>query len=157
MILPDANLLLHAVNSDSADHAGALAWWHGLLKSGEEVGICQVVAFAFLRVSTHRRAFPLPLSVDAATGYLDNWLLFPSVRWLDSNREDLAAAARLLRLAGTGGNLVSDAQIAATALRFDATVHTVDTDFARFPGVRWHHPLRKGGSHGAGRTSRKGK
>ena len=32
-ILPDINLLLRAYNSDSPSHAGARAWWEGLLNS----------------------------------------------------------------------------------------------------------------------------
>ena len=43
---------------------------------------------------------------------------------------------------GTAGNLVTDAQIAALAIEYDTTVHTVDTNFARFPEVRWENPLR---------------
>jgi predicted nucleic acid-binding protein len=50
-------------------------------------------------------------------------------------------ARRLLLNAGTGGNLVTDAQIAAISLRLDATIHTADTDFARFPKIRWKNPL----------------
>jgi predicted nucleic acid-binding protein len=42
---------------------------------------------------------------------------------------------------GSGANLTTDAQIAAIATRHRATVHTADTDFARFPGVRWSNPL----------------
>lgn len=47
---------------------------------------------------------------------------------------------------GTGGNLVTDAQIAAAAIEHDAVVHTSDTDFLRFPGLRWLNPLSGAGS-----------
>lgn len=86
-------------------------------------------------------AFPNPLSVEAAFEHVENWLSFPSVSWIDSSKEDIAAASRLLTVAGTGGNLVTDAQIAAIALRLGATIHTADTDFGRFPKVRWKNPL----------------
>ncbi len=141
MILPDANLLLHALNSDSADHSVSRKWWRGLLEGGVEVGLCSVVAFAFVRISTHRMAFPHPLSVESAFDHVENWLAFPSVHWIDSSKEDIAVARRLLLNAGTGGNLVTDAQIAAISLRLDATIHTADTDFARFPKIRWKNPL----------------
>jgi predicted nucleic acid-binding protein len=48
----------------------------------------------------------------------------------------------LLRAAGSGGTLTTDALVAAVALRHGAVVHTADSDFARFPKVRWHNPLR---------------
>ena len=56
--------------------------------------------------------------------------------------EDVACALGLLEAAGTAGNLTSDAQIAAVALRLDAEVHTADLDFGRFPKVRFLNPLR---------------
>jgi predicted nucleic acid-binding protein len=37
--------------------------------------------------------------------------------------------------------LVTDAQLAAFALEYRATVHTADTDFQRFPGVSWSNPI----------------
>lgn len=141
MILPDANLLLHALNVDSTHHAASRKWWKGLLEGDKEVGLCSVVIFAFVRISTHRAAFPHPLSVEAAFDHVENWLSFPSVFWIDTVKEDLGVARRLLKAAGTGGNLVTDAQIAAISLRLGATIHTADTDFGRFPKIRWKNPL----------------
>ena len=48
--------------------------------------------------------------------------------------------AGLLTPTGAGGNLVSDAHLAALAIEHTATVISFDNDFARFPGVRWHEP-----------------
>ncbi|MGB0343819.1 MAG: TA system VapC family ribonuclease toxin [Coraliomargarita sp.] len=141
MVLPDANLLLYSVNSDSMDHPKARAWWSDLLESQTPVGICTSVAFAFVRLSTNRRVFASPLLLEEAFAYINNWLEFPSVRLIDFEMEDLATAERLLKHAGTGGNLVGDAQIAAAALRLRGTVHSADSDFTRFPGVKWHNPL----------------
>lgn len=38
-------------------------------------------------------------------------------------------------------NLVPDAQLAALAIEHGLEVKTADSDFARFPGVRWRNPL----------------
>jgi predicted nucleic acid-binding protein len=46
----------------------------------------------------------------------------------------------LLEGVGTGGNLTSDAHLAAIAVEHGATVVTWDSDFGRFPGVRWRTP-----------------
>ena len=40
-----------------------------------------------------------------------------------------------------GADLVPDAHIAAIALEYNAEVHSNDSDFAKFPGVRWRNPL----------------
>ncbi len=144
MVLPNTNLLLYSINSDSMDHPKARAWWCDLLESQAPLGICTSVAFAFVRLSTSRHVFPSPLLVKEAFAYMNNWLEFPSVRLIDFEMEDLATAEKLLKHAGTGGNLVSDAQIAAVALRLRATVHSADSDFARFPGLQWQNPLDGG-------------
>lgn len=39
------------------------------------------------------------------------------------------------------GNLVPDAWFAALAIESGCTWVTTDRDFARFPGLRWQHPL----------------
>ncbi|MBE2205310.1 MAG: PIN domain-containing protein [Chthoniobacterales bacterium] len=142
MIFPDANLLLYAVNSDSPDHDKAWSWWEALLERDEPVAVCAVVAFAFVRLATHPRVFSTPLSVNEAFAYLDNWLEFPSVSFLESEKDDLKVARSLLEAVGTGGNLVTDAQIAAMSLRRNGTVCSADADFSRFPGVKWQDPLR---------------
>lgn len=53
---------------------------------------------------------------------------------------------KLLETLGTAGNLVSDAQMAALALECDAVLHTGDSDFMRFRGLRWFNPLTGMGS-----------
>ena len=46
----------------------------------------------------------------------------------------------LLERTGAAGNLTSDAHLAALALEHGATICSFDTDFARFPGLRWTSP-----------------
>jgi uncharacterized protein len=42
---------------------------------------------------------------------------------------------------GTGGNLTSDAHLAALALEHRAELCSADHDFQRFPGLKWRNPL----------------
>lgn len=56
----------------------------------------------------------------------------------------LHVLAGLLAGVGTGGNLVSDAHLAALAVEHDATVITYDNDFGRFPGLPWEPPAVNG-------------
>ena len=142
MILPDADLRLYTVNTDSIDHDKAFTWWQDLLESGAAVGLYTGVVCAFVRLSTNRRVFTQPLSSQEAFAYVNNWLDFASVSLIDADIEDLATVEQLLNHAGTAANLVSDAQIAAAALRLNATVHSADTDFERFPKVKYFNPLK---------------
>jgi predicted nucleic acid-binding protein len=42
---------------------------------------------------------------------------------------------------GTGGNLTSDGHLAALAIEHGAELYSCDSDFARFPGLKWRNPL----------------
>ncbi len=142
MILPDANLLLYAYDQSGPFHEPAKIWWEGLLNGTEEVGLCPCVIFAFIRIGTNARAFRNPLHIDDAVFIVEQWRESSYVRFLSFTPEDADRAMQLLKRAGAGGNLTTDAQIAASALRLKATVDTADTDFARF-GIDWRNPLSR--------------
>jgi len=57
MIVPDANLLLHAYDAESPFHRRAARWWSSLLSSAEPVGLCPIVVLGFLRLATSPRVF----------------------------------------------------------------------------------------------------
>lgn len=145
MILPDINLLLYAYNVREPEHASSLSWWQGCLAGAEPVLLAPVVVFGFLRIST-ASFFAHRLSPAEAAAAVQTWLQRPQVQLVETNTRTLEVAMHLLTLVGTAGNLVSDAEIAALAQQHAAVVHTADTDFARFPGVRWCNPIR--GTHG---------
>lgn len=141
MIVPDANLLLYAYDESNPFHEPAAAWWSGLLSGYEPIGLCDVVLFAFVRLGTSNRIFADPMTITEAADHVRSWLDRSVADVLPVNAADVLASLRLLENAGAGGNLTSDAQIAAVAMRHRATVHTADTDFGRFPDVRWRNPI----------------
>lgn len=140
MIIPDANLLLYAYDEKSPFHPQAKLWWESLLSGDEEIGLCSVVIFAFVRIATHARVFENPLHIGEAVEIVRSWLDASPVRLIEPNAEDCLRSLQLLETVGSGGNLTTDAQIAAISERLKAAIHTADTDFARF-GVRWNNPL----------------
>lgn len=144
MILPDVNLLLHAYDAGSPSHARARAWCERVMTGPAPVVLLPVVVFGFVRISTHPRVFQQPLAVAEAARHVRSWLAGRHVQHHEMLAEDLERALGLLEAAGTAGNLTTDAQIAAAALRLDAEVHTADLDFGRFPGVRFVNPLADG-------------
>lgn len=141
MIVPDANLLLYAYDSESPFHPSASRWWAALLSGVEPVGLCPVVVFAFLRLATHGKVFDHPMTVKEASEHVASWLARPNVRLLVAGPGHVESVCRLLTKVGTAGNFVTDAQIAALALEYGATVHSADTDFSRLTGVKWKNPL----------------
>lgn len=141
MIVPDVNLLLYAYDTNSRFHAAAAAWWRACLAGNEPVGIPLVVAFGFVRVATSARVFEQPMTPGEAAGHIRAWLAQPVVEVLEPRADHLERVLSLLESLGTGGNLVTDAQIAALVLDADAVLHTADTDFLRFTALRWLNPL----------------
>ena len=47
----------------------------------------------------------------------------------------------LIERSGVRGAMVSDAYLAALAIEHGCDLVTTDSDFARFPGLRWRNPL----------------
>lgn len=140
MLLVDANVLLCAVNERAAHHERARAWLRGALDGGEAVGFAWLVAMAFLRLATAPVVFPRPLATADAVATLEVWLAQPVAVRLEPTARHLAVLGGLLAEAGSGGNLVNDAHLAALAVEHDAEVVSFDSDFARFSGVRWRPP-----------------
>lgn len=140
MKVVDANVLLAAVNADAADHDLARGWLEAALRGHEAVGFTWTVLLAFLRLSTRRDIFPAPLSVGQAARVIEEWLGAPPAVILDPTARHLHVLRGLLEPLGTGGNLVNDAHLAALAVEHGAEVVSFDTDFGRFPGLRWSSP-----------------
>lgn len=141
MILVDANLLLYAVNRDLPQNARSRAWLEAVLSGNENVGLPWVVILAFLRLTTSARVFEKPLAVEQAVAYIEEWLEQPLVTIVTPGKGHWLILRNLLTVSGTGGNLTTDAHIAALAIEHGYTVHSTDNDFRRFSGLRHVNPL----------------
>jgi uncharacterized protein len=142
MILPDINLLVYAYDSTSVWHKKAAHWWVSCLSGGTPVGLSWIVALGFVRLWTNPRIFANPMSMDQAAGRVESWLARRVVRIVHPGPKHAELLFGFLRAEGKGGNLTTDAHLAALALEHRGTIHTVDTDFLRFTGVEWKNPLK---------------
>ena len=141
MIVPDVNLLIYAVHRESPLHARAARWLEGLLTGDEPVGLAWAAALGFVRITTNARLFPSPLPVDTALALVDAWLARRVVTTVHPGPGHWPILRALLAESGAGGNLTSDAHLAALCVERGATLHTADADFGRFRGLRWVNPL----------------
>ncbi len=135
MKLVDTNVLLYAVNADAPQHALARTWLRNALVAPQGVGLAWQALLGFVRLSTRSGVLPAPLSVTDALAVMNRWLAAPAARVVQPTEQHAALVGRLLLGAGTAGNLVGDAHLAALALEHGATLVTFDRDFARFAGV----------------------
>lgn len=140
MIVLDVNLLLYAHMRSSPSHKAARAWFERALSS-EEVGIPLQCAMAFLRITTNKRIALSGLDVTSALAIVDGWLDQPNVRLLYAGDDHWPVFRRMLLEGSALGDLGSDAHLAALTIECGGTLYTTDSDFKRFPGLRWINPL----------------
>jgi toxin-antitoxin system PIN domain toxin len=141
VIVPDINLLVFAYNEAAPRHDAARAWWEGLMRGRERVGIPWAVVVGFVRLVTHSAVLEQPLLPGAALERVRRWFTREQVLSLDPGPRHLAILEHLFEATGVGGNLTTDAHLAALAIEHQCELHSGDTDFARFPGLRWYNPL----------------
>jgi toxin-antitoxin system PIN domain toxin len=143
-MLLDANLLLYAVDADSKHNPVAATWLEETLGGANRIGLPWQTIGAFLRIVTHPRVTANPLSASDARSYVADWLAVPVV-WIPPATESTARVyARICAQADVTGNLVPDAQLAALAIEHGVELASADSDFQRFPGLRWINPLSAG-------------
>lgn len=141
MIVPDVNLIVYAYNADAAAHVSARRWWEDLLSGEQFVRLPWAVCCGFVRIMTHPAVLVTPLSTMRALAHVRSWLDRANVEMIEPGPRHLEILGHLLEEVGAGGNLVTDAHIAAIAMEYQAEVHSNDADFARFSGLRWRNPL----------------
>jgi toxin-antitoxin system PIN domain toxin len=141
MILLDANILIYAVNRDAPLNRKAKAWLEAALSGPETIGFSWNVLLAFLRLTTRPGLFRQPLPVETSFDLITSWLNQPTATIVHPGSRHLPVLRELLRPLGSGGNLTSDAHLAALAIENAAELCSSDTDFQRFQGLKWRNPL----------------
>jgi len=140
-MLVDANVLLFAVDRTSPFHAPASRWLTDRLNGPGRVGLPWQSLGAFLRISTHPRAANRPLSPADAWKHVEDWLDADPAWIPQPTNRHATVLGSLIEKHHLRGNLVSDAQLAALAIEHGLAVCSADTDFARFPEIRWENPV----------------
>ena len=142
MIVPDINLLIFAHNPAAPQHDKARTWWEACLNGTTPVGLPWVTISGYLRLMTHPRVLVRPLDAATAVAHVEEWLAQPPVRLLHPGTRFAGLFFDYLKQLGTAGNLTTDIQLAALTVEHQAELHSCDTDFHRFPGLRWTNPLQ---------------
>ena len=107
----------------------------------ERVGIPWAVVIGFVRLVTHPAVLEHPLPPRAGIERVRQWFAREHVQSVDPGPRHLLILEALFESTGVGGSLTTDTHLAALAIEHQCELHSSDTDFARFPGLRWHNPL----------------
>lgn len=141
MILVDANILLYAHVEDFDQHARARDWLDEQLAGPTRVGLPWESLTAYLRLVTNPRVFPQPLPAGLAMAQVRDWLSRDAAWSPGATERHAQYLAEHLDIDGARADLVPDAHLAAIARGHGLIVMSNDSDFARFPQVRWENPL----------------
>lgn len=139
MQLPDVNVLIYAHRADSPEHDRYAAWLRELTASKEPFALSDIVLSGFLRIVTNPRIFDPPTPMPAALSFCQRLVDWPRASLVLPGHRHWSVFASLC--SDIRGPLVADAYIAALAIEHGCELITTDSDFARFPGLRWRHPL----------------
>jgi len=139
--LVDVNVLVYAFREDAPEHAAHRAWVEQLVASDEAYAVSDLVLSGFLRVVTHPRVFHPPTPLERALEFTAAFRERANAVPVVPGPRHWGIFTRLCRAAGVRGNLVPDAWLAALAVESGCEFITTDRDFARFPGLRWRHPV----------------
>jgi toxin-antitoxin system PIN domain toxin len=142
MILPDVNVLVYAHRPDSIhNHQEYAAWLSEVAVSPKAFGLSEAVLSGFVRVVTNQKIFKNPTPTAMALNFCAQLRTRPQARILKPGDGNWDLFQSLCEEMGVKGKLVADAWHAALAIEYDCEWITCDSDFARFPGLRWRHPL----------------
>jgi predicted nucleic acid-binding protein len=82
-----------------------------------------------------------PLNLDRALRQVRTWISLPGVQIIHPSGKHAQYFTNACQSTNAAGNLVTDAHLAALAMEHDCELASSDTDFAKFPGLRWINPL----------------
>jgi len=141
MVLFDVNVLLYAFRADAPEHSRYKGWLEEMLRSDVMCGVSDLVLAAVMRIATHPRIGRRPATLGEALAFVE-WLReHPACLPVSPGPRHWQIFMTLCRSTSVRGALVTDAYFAALAIEAGAEWITTDRDYARFPGLRWRHPL----------------
>jgi toxin-antitoxin system PIN domain toxin len=141
VLLPDVNVLIYAHREESASHSRFRRWLEGVAESDASFGLADLVLSWFLRVVTNPRVMDPPSPFTDALSFVEELRAQPNATIITPGGRHWDIFTRLCRATEARGNLIADAYLAALAIESGSEWITTDRDYARFPGLRWRHPL----------------
>lgn len=140
MMLPDVNVLIEAFRADAPRHALCHGWLDRAINGVSRLGLSRLTLSAVVRVTTSRRIYIRPDSLDHAFTFCRALIDHPNAFIVEPGERHWDIFRGLCVAADIRGPKVSDAYFAALALEWGCEWVTLDRDFARFPGLKWSAP-----------------
>jgi toxin-antitoxin system PIN domain toxin len=139
LFLPDANVLINAFLKGAPQHASCARWLLETGANGSQLGLCELVEVALLRIPTLPRLQAAPI-IDVLRFWGEDLWNHPRIVRLQASAAHNGILTRLVTELDLVGNDLNDAWLAALAIEHDATLVSLDRGFERFPNLRWREP-----------------
>ncbi len=139
LFLPDANVLIHALRKGTPPHPACHQWLFETAARGDEIGLCELVEAALLRIPTLGKLHLIPMP-EVIGFWSDDLWSHPRTRRLTASPSHNKLFVRLITGLDLRGNDVNDAWLAALAIDHRATLVSTDNGFSRFPDLKWLDP-----------------
>jgi toxin-antitoxin system PIN domain toxin len=140
MFLADVNVLIYAFRPEMPEHPRCRQWLQDLVDGDARFGLSPLSLSALVRVTTNRRSWREPSSLEDAFTFCDYLLGQPHCQTVEPRERHWEIFKRLCVETDTRGPRVTDAWYAALAIEWGCEWITLDRDYARFPGLRWRVP-----------------
>ena len=123
----------------------AREWWDAQLSGASPNNVfCWTVLGAFIRIGTNPRVFEYPLSLDQALSRVckAGWINPARASFIPTDRHWIIFRKMLVEGQAVA-NLVTDAHFGRSgSSEHGCELISTDTDFSRFPGIKWKNPLK---------------
>ncbi len=140
MILPDVNVLIYAFRQDVPQHAICRPWLDRIIQNDARFGVSPLALAAVVRITTNPRTYVTPSSIEEAFGFCEDLLGQPHCQVVEPGDRHWDIFTQLCIDTDTRGSRVTDAWFAALSIEWGCEWITLDRDYARFPGLKWHVP-----------------
>lgn len=140
----DTNVLLYGVNEDAPEHAAARSFLLGISRTADAWYVTEGIAYEFLRVATHPKVFPTPLTWAEAVSFLRPILEADNVHLLQATDHHWELLDDVLHaLSHPAGNLFFDVRTVVLMREHGIRrIYTADADFLQFDDIEVENPLR---------------
>lgn len=145
MELPDINVLIYAHREDAPDHDAYANWLRELVVGAAPFALSSITLAGFLRIVTNPRIFDPATPMSVAIAFCRQLIAQPRAVFLQPGSRHWEIMVQIIENSGIRGAMVSDTYLAALAIEHGCELVTTDSDFARFTGLRWRHPLASRG------------
>ncbi|HSH37952.1 MAG TPA: type II toxin-antitoxin system VapC family toxin [Chthoniobacterales bacterium] len=141
MILCDVNVLIYAHRADAQRHAQFRDWLADQLTADAPFGFSELVLSSVIRVITNPHVHADATPLRDALGFAEMIRQSPHAIRVEPGGRHWSIFSTLCGSVRAKGNLVTDCYFAALAMEHGCEWISTDKHFARFPGLRWRHPL----------------